>query len=78
MVEFHLAKFYSIEKAKNELNAFEIVHKETVAELESVRNALHEREVGADKKEKTKLNNNRNSTKLLKNSSEKNHGRKFS
>lgn len=45
----------AIEKAKNELNAFEIVHKETVAELESVRNALHEREVGADKKEKTKL-----------------------
>lgn len=45
----------AIEKAKNELNALAIVHKETVAELESVRNALHEREVGADKKEKTKL-----------------------
>ena len=41
-----------IDKSKNELKALNIVHKETMAELESLRNILHERESSKDEKEK--------------------------
>lgn len=42
-------------KYKNDLNALTIVHKETLVELETLRNALHDKETILEKKTKSRL-----------------------